>query len=216
MATSAPSTPADVTAFWFGPAATTDRPSLSTAAYFSPERNQLWYSGTQDALCAPFAPLVRAAGAGTLGWAACPQARLAEVILTDQISRGAFRGTREAFAYDQVALAATKAALAAGDEAQLQAAELLFLLMPLMHSESAGDQAASVDRFSALAERFPTLGAPQFGKKYAAEHAAVVTRFGRYPHRNAFFGRETTAEEAAWLAAPECPAWAKSQAAPAA
>jgi uncharacterized protein (DUF924 family) len=37
---------------------------------------------------------------------------------------------------------------------------------------------------------------------YARRHLAVVERFGRFPHRNAILGRETTAEEAAFLAEP--------------
>jgi hypothetical protein len=31
----------------------------------------------------------------------------------------------------------------------------------------------------------------------------------RYPHRNKYFGRETTQEEAEWLAGPDVPRWAK-------
>ena len=37
---------------------------------------------------------------------------------------------------------------------------------------------------------------------YAEQHAAIVRRFGRYPHRNAILGRETTAEEEAFLKEP--------------
>ena len=44
------------------------------------------------------------------------------------------------------------------------------------------------------------------------EHSEVVERFGRYPHRNAQLGRESTAEEKAWLAdVDNLPSWAKSQ-----
>lgn len=44
------------------------------------------------------------------------------------------------------------------------------------------------------------------------EHAAVVERFGRYPHRNAALGRESTPEEQAWLDdVDNLPGWAKSQ-----
>jgi len=44
------------------------------------------------------------------------------------------------------------------------------------------------------------------------EHTKVLTRFGRYPHRNKLYGRRTTPEEEAWLQSDECPGWAKSQA----
>jgi uncharacterized protein (DUF924 family) len=37
--------------------------------------------------------------------------------------------------------------------------------------------------------------------KYAIEHAETVERFGRFPHRNEVMGRESTPEDAAFLAA---------------
>jgi uncharacterized protein (DUF924 family) len=36
---------------------------------------------------------------------------------------------------------------------------------------------------------------------YAWRHRQVIQRFGRFPHRNAALGRESTAAEHAWLAA---------------
>jgi len=35
--------------------------------------------------------------------------------------------------------------------------------------------------------------------RYARIHRDVITRFGRFPHRNAVLGRETTTEEQAFL-----------------
>lgn len=43
------------------------------------------------------------------------------------------------------------------------------------------------------------------------EHTAVLRLFGRYPHRNALFGREETPEEAEWCKRDDIPGWAKSQ-----
>ncbi|MDH3595660.1 MAG: DUF924 domain-containing protein, partial [Rhodospirillales bacterium] len=37
---------------------------------------------------------------------------------------------------------------------------------------------------------------------YAVRHRDVVARFGRFPHRNAALGRETTPEEQAFLKEP--------------
>jgi len=37
---------------------------------------------------------------------------------------------------------------------------------------------------------------------FALRHAAVVERFGRFPHRNAILGRASTDEEAAFLREP--------------
>ena len=37
---------------------------------------------------------------------------------------------------------------------------------------------------------------------YAHRHRAVIERFGRFPHRNAILGRQSTAEELAFIATP--------------
>ncbi|MGH8714209.1 MAG: DUF924 family protein, partial [Casimicrobiaceae bacterium] len=38
--------------------------------------------------------------------------------------------------------------------------------------------------------------------EWAEKHAAIIRRFGRFPHRNAVLGRESTPEEVAFLATP--------------
>jgi len=35
---------------------------------------------------------------------------------------------------------------------------------------------------------------------YAVKHLDVIKQFGRFPHRNAVVGRESTADEKEWLA----------------
>ena len=37
---------------------------------------------------------------------------------------------------------------------------------------------------------------------WAEKHAAVIRRFGRYPHRNEILGRQSTPEEIAFLEEP--------------
>ena len=37
---------------------------------------------------------------------------------------------------------------------------------------------------------------------YAMRHYAVIERFGRFPHRNAILGRESSPDELAFLAQP--------------
>jgi uncharacterized protein (DUF924 family) len=60
-----------------------------------------------------------------------------------------------------------------------------------MHSESLRHQ----ERSLALNEE---LGDPEV-MKWARHHHDIVARFGRFPHRNAWVGRETTPEEARFL-----------------
>jgi len=73
--------------------------------------------------------------------------------------------------------------------------ERKFLYMPLQHSEDAADQARSVELFRAL-EDDDTF-------KYTLCHQEIIARFGRFPHRNADLGRESTAEEIAFLQEPD-------------
>lgn len=63
-----------------------------------------------------------------------------------------------------------------------------------MHSESALVHAEAVRLFSQ-----PGL---EDNLDFELRHQAIITRFGRFPHRNALLGRLTSAEEAAFLATP--------------
>jgi len=60
-----------------------------------------------------------------------------------------------------------------------------------MHSENLADQ----ERCLELAHRY---GDDEFSK-YAEQHADIIRRFGRFPHRNAVLGRAVTPEEQAFL-----------------
>ena len=67
--------------------------------------------------------------------------------------------------------------------------------MPFEHSESAAAQTRSLELFTQLRDE-TGLADPLV---WAEKHAVVIRRFGRYPHRNALLGRESTAEEIAFL-----------------
>ena len=136
----------------------------------------------------------QAARCELVGWRTTPQGRLAEVIALDQFARNIHRGTPLAFAADPLALALAQEAVAAGDDLQLPIEQRAFLYMPYMHSESAAIHAA--------AEPLMKARAPQHTYDFELKHKAIVDRFGRYPHRNALLGRESTPEELAFLKEP--------------
>ncbi|MBU6266047.1 MAG: DUF924 family protein [Sphingomonadales bacterium] len=117
----------------------------------------------------------------------------AAVLLFDQVSRNTRRGSPQAFAQDGLARAIAKGALARGWDAGLDKAGRQFLLMPLMHSEDRADQRLSLRLYARLGDAFV------FG--FARSHAAMVARFGRFPHRNAVLGRRGTAAERRAVAA---------------
>jgi uncharacterized protein (DUF924 family) len=82
-------------------------------------------------------------------------------------------------------------AIAAGQDMEVESLLRGFVYLPLMHSEDLADQ-----------ERSVRLNEPLGGDSmaYAIEHRDIIVRFGRFPHRNAVLGRETTRAEAAFLA----------------
>jgi uncharacterized protein (DUF924 family) len=140
-----------------------------------------------------FAELVERAKSGALDdWADEPEGALALVILLDQMTRNIYRDSREMFAADDKALGLAKRAIERGFDMDLPKEQRRWLYMPFMHSEDLADQEMSVELFarSELSKSLP----------FAVEHADIIRRFGRFPHRNAILGRQTTQEEADFLA----------------
>ena len=77
-----------------------------------------------------------------------------------------------------------------------------FFYLPFEHSEDPADQRRSVALFRRLAEEATGAAADAARERldYAIRHQRIVERFGRFPHRNRVLGRESTAEETAFLA----------------
>ncbi|KQT88100.1 DUF924 family protein [Aurantimonas sp. Leaf443] len=157
-----------------------------------PERWFVKDSEFDETIRQRFGDLYERAAAGDLDdWAEEPTGALALVLLLDQFPRNLFRGSPQAFATDGKALSIAKAALERGDATTVGEDVNQFLAMPLMHSEDAVDQESCVAWMREIGEE---------NLSFAEEHRDIVARFGRFPHRNAVLGRETTPEEAAFLA----------------
>lgn len=142
-----------------------------------------------------FGEIHAAAARGELShWRNTMPGRLAEIIVLDQFSRNMFRDSAKAFAQDALALDLAKAAVATGHDRDLTIPERAFLYMPFMHSENLKDHEQAVELFSQ----------PGLDTQLAFElrHKTIIERFGRYPHRNNFLGRATTAEEIEFLKLP--------------
>lgn len=127
-------------------------------------------------------------------WQQTPEGSLALVILLDQFPRNMFRDTPRAFASDANALTIARSALQKGLDASLPEAQRHFLYMPFMHSESLADHDQAMTLFSALGD--------ESSLKAERQHRDIIARFGRYPHRNAILGRESTPAEQAFLEQP--------------
>ncbi|OSI35247.1 hypothetical protein BV913_05480 [Neisseria dumasiana] len=166
--------------------------------WFDEQNRPFWFSKSDEfdaEIRSRFADVWRQAAYSELyGWRDTLHGRLAEIIVLDQFSRNLFRDSPMAFAQDNMAVALAQEAVRQPGFAGMEASERHFMLMPLMHSESRVIHEQAVVWF----ERYTTPYALDFEIK----HKVIIDRFGRYPHRNAVLGRESTAEEIAFLQEP--------------
>jgi len=133
-----------------------------------------------------------AAALGRLAdWEASAEGALALMILLDQFPRNMFRGTARAFATDKLAREIATRALDKGFDRDTPATLRSFFYLPFEHSEELADQERSLALYRALGD--------ENNMKYADIHADIIRKFGRFPHRNEILGRQTTAEEQAFL-----------------
>ncbi len=130
------------------------------------------------------------------GWRDTADGALALCIVLDQFPRNMFRGHPDAFATDAKALGIAKFAIARGFDQTLPATRRRFLYLPFEHSEDLTDQDRSLSLFKSMQEDDP------LGYDYAVRHHEVISRYGRFPHRNAILGRQNTPEEDEYLAQP--------------
>ncbi|MGH7438930.1 MAG: DUF924 family protein [Polyangiaceae bacterium] len=126
-------------------------------------------------------------------WRETPRGALAYVIVLDQFSRNMFRGSSGSFESDAQALAAARGALDRAFDRGLSADERQFLYMPFMHSEEIADQDRCVALFASEAPE---------SLSFAEKHRDIIRRFGRFPHRNALLGRQSTTMELEFLRQP--------------
>ena len=193
----------DILHFWFGPRPWTARSVRGRFALWfgDPKRPELTPQA-DEALRLRHGAAVHAAAAGELeSWESSPRRRLALILLLDQFPRSLHRGTAEAFATDRQALSLSLTGLQLGADAVLDPVERIFFYMPMQHAESAEVQAESVAAYRRLCDEATTEMKTLFRgvHAWAMQHRDIIERFGRYPHRNAVLGRESTPEERAWL-----------------
>lgn len=174
-------TAADVLTFWFE--------ECTPAAWF--EKNDAFDQTLRDRFAGAHA---KAADGALAAWADTRDGRLALLIFLDQMSRNMFRDSAKAFAQDALARDVARRALGEGDHVFCDPNRCLFLFLPFEHSEALADQTLCLALFQAL-------GNPHW-IDYANRHKVIIERFGRFPHRNACLGRESTPEELAFLSQP--------------
>jgi uncharacterized protein (DUF924 family) len=196
--------------------------------HFIDDMQNFWFGGHEeyDKLCQLFAPVIRDCGTKLLPdepWNTSVDGKISQIILCDQLSRNCFRGTDEAYAYDDTALDIARFLMATcilgtADENLLEGEfyppYATFVVMAMMHSESLEDHEKSLEVLDWAASKSNSSLESWWKnqKAFELDHKKVLDQFGRYPHRNKKKGRESTKEELAWLANEQgLPGWAKSQ-----
>jgi len=174
-------TPEEVFSFWFE--------ELTRKEWF--DKND----ALDEAMRRHFAATHLSLARGELdAWRTSPQNRLAAIIMLDQIPRNIYRGTPLAFATDRLALQEAKLAVEADADTAVVPEQRCFFYLPFEHAENLAEQDRSVQLFT-------LLGDAEY-LDYAERHRAVIREFGRFPHRNALLGRESTAAELEYLSKP--------------
>lgn len=186
--------------WWFGQG--------TTAGEIAAEKHALWfgYRAEQDDLARErFGALCDEALHGGLeAWAENPAGWLALILLLDQLPRMIHRGTPLAFAGDGRAEQLVRDGLAHGGDVLLSPIQRVFIYLVLEHAENLSWQELAVAQFGQLRDIATVDEQPLFDDflDYAVRHRSVIARFGRFPHRNAILGRESTEAERAFLAEP--------------
>jgi len=189
--------PHAVIEFWFG--------ELSDGKV-SKARKKLWFSVSadfdarcKDAFAGAYADLPQ------FNWRHDENACLAYILLTDQLPRNIFRGTKKAFAWDQLAVKAAKDGIASGFDTRLNLDQRTFFYMPFEHSETRLNQYTAVGLFTSLRDQAPAERKSELGNslRVAQKHRDIILRFGRFPHRNNVLGRTSTEAELAFISQGE-------------
>ncbi len=187
----------DVHHFWFG--------KLDDTNAKAPEKAPIWFAQsdeTDQTIRDRFGEYLDPAA--DTDWelgALTREQQVGLVVLLDQFPRNIFRTTGDAFAYDERVRGLANGLLARGIENYYRA-ERLFVFLPLMHSEAIADQDRCVMLLAEQAVTAPEEWVEDFriALDFSTKHRDLIRKFGRFPHRNKMLGRETTEEEAAFLA----------------
>ena len=190
---------ADIVTFWLSNSR--DSPDRASA------RRGWWYRGgpeVDEEIRARFGELMPRVLAGELsGWRETPDGALAMVLLLDQFTRNLYRGTAEAYAGDALAFEIVNHAIDRGLDRALHPVARIWLFHPFHHREDVAEQDRGLALLRALRRDADPAwhGYVERSIRGWTRHRDIVARFGRFPHRNAVLGRDSTVREQAYMAA---------------
>ena len=190
---------ADIVTFWLSDSR--DSPDRALA------RRGWWYEGgpvVDDEIRARFGDLVpRACAREFMGWRDTPDGALALILLLDQFTRNLYRGTVGAYAGDPCAFEIVNHAIDQGLDRALHPVATIWLYHPFHHCEDVAEQDRGLELLRALRQHVDPAWHAYVERSVDGwtRHRDIVAHFGRFPHRNAVLGRDSTTEELAHLAA---------------
>lgn len=179
-----------VLSYWFG--ANYDGKTVTPDAY------HLWFGKSLDhdlEISMQFEQHLANTAAGMYDhWCQEPLGVVALVILMDQFPRNIYRNTARAYSFDWKAVVVAQEALKQCMDDRLTDLEKVWIYLVLTHCEDLTSQKLCVEvsetKLLEMDEGFRKMWNMIFYK-----HLVVIEKFGRFPHRNAFLMRPSTAEE---------------------
>jgi uncharacterized protein (DUF924 family) len=139
---------------------------------------------------------IKARDGELIAWEKSSEGLLALIILLDQLPLNIYRGTIESFATEAKAIALSKQLIKHKGLDTFNREQQLFSLLPLVHSELLADHSLALSTAMGL-------GWKEEDCQWFKHHQSIVEKYGRFPHRNAILGRQSTADEEAYLSSSE-------------
>jgi len=174
-------------------------PEIIIDYWHSDRIRKQWFNSTpelDDEIRNQFEPVWQAAARGDLDqWKGSAEGCLALCIILDQFPLNMYRGEARSFETESNSIKVSKHAIDTGLDKALPSDRLIFLYMPLMHSESMDDQEQAI-------ELYETAGLEE-NAGFARHHRDIVKRFRRFPHRNTILGRESSPAEQEYMNSDE-------------
>ena len=161
--------------------------------WFSEKSKQFWFASTpqvDNEIKLRFESVWEKAAEGEYSqWRETADGSVALIVILDQLPLNMFRSDPKGFQTESMAVEVALNAINNGFDEELNDEKLLFLFMPLMHSENIDHQNLQVYLFDKY----------NFNLEFSKHHRDLVKKFGRFPHRNEILGRMSTMEELDYL-----------------
>ena len=161
--------------------------------WFSQKSKQFWFASTpqvDNEIKVRFESVWEKAAEGEYSqWRETADGSVALIVILDQLPLNMFRSDPKGFQTENMAVEVALNAINNGFDEELNDEKLLFLFMPLMHSENIDHQNLQVYLFDKY----------NFNLEFSKHHRDLVKKFGRFPHRNEILGRMSTMEELDYL-----------------